>query len=81
MVTFIAGWNSCGYMPDSKPAEFSSFDDAKRSIIWDIKNLFEEEAQTEEEAEDFCALAEEINLESNPFSLIVRGYCFWVRES
>lgn len=80
MALFIAGWNPCGYMPDNKPTKYDSFNEAKRSLIWDIKNLLEEDAQTEEETEDFCLLAEDVNLESGPFSLICWGYCFWIME-
>lgn len=78
---FVAGYNMAGYMPDSEPAEFDTFDEAKRYIIWTIKNTFEEMAEDEETAETFCALAEEINLQSGEFSVTCNGYAFWVSKS
>lgn len=74
---FIAGYNMAGYMPETEPSEFDSFDDAKRSIIHTIKR-FEDEAETETSAENFCELAEDVNLESDEFSVRCEHWVFWV---
>lgn len=81
MTNYCAGFNSCGYMPDNLPSVFESFEEAKRSTIWTIKTLFEEEANTEEEAETYCHAAEDVNLESKEFSYVVLGTCFFVAET
>ena len=77
---YIAGYNMSGYMPDTEPTEFDSFDEAKRAVIADLK-YFEDTTDNERHAEDFCAAAEDANLESRPFSYIVRGWAFWVQEA
>lgn len=43
---WVAGWNMPGYMPDSKPAEFDNFEDARDYIVDEI----DEEADSAEEA-------------------------------
>lgn len=74
---FVAGYNMPGFMPDCEPSEFYSFDEAKRSIIHTIKR-FEDEAETEEGAENFCELAEDVNLQSDEFSVRCENWVFWV---
>ena len=77
---WIAGYNMAGYMPETDPVECDSQDEAKRYIIWVIKEIFEEGGSSEAEAEDFCAFAEEVNLQSGEFSQTCRGWAFWVRQ-
>lgn len=77
--TFSAGWNMPGYMPDVEPEEFDSFDDAKRHIIGEIKRA-EEQAETEGSAENLCAFAEDINLQSGDFSATCEGWVYWVTK-
>lgn len=79
-MTFTAGWNIPGCLPDSIPEDFETLDDAKQYLIWSIKNIFEEEAETEEQAESFCAAAEDVNLWSGEDSLIVNHVAFWIHE-
>lgn len=77
---YTAGWNAPGYLPDSDPGEFDTFDDAKRYIIEELKRQEDEAGEDDEElAEDFAALAEDVNLESEPFSVMgPDGYAYWV---
>lgn len=77
-VRFVAGWNMPGYMPDSEPASFDDFDSAKRYIIFVIKN--DEETESESSAELLSALAEEVNLESGPFSHVLNNRCYWIMQ-
>ena len=74
---YVAGWNMQGYMPDSEPSEFETFDEAKRYVIRGIK-LDEDEAETEEVAEELSAFAEDVNLESGEFSGRVGNRVYWV---
>jgi hypothetical protein len=77
---FVAGWNMPGYMPDSDPAQFESAEDARAYIIETIKRA-EDEADTETLAEELCAFAEDINLESDEFSATgPDGLVYWVTE-
>ena len=74
--TYIAGTNMPGYMPDSEPFAHDSFDDAKRDIIDRILRDAEE-AETEEQAEELTAFAEDVNLQSDEFSGICCNRCYW----
>lgn len=77
---FYAGFNMPGFLPDSEPGIFDNADDAKRSIIESIKHA-EESAESEELAENLCAFAESVNLESDEFT--VRGpdgLAYWVNQ-
>lgn len=78
-VKWFAGWNMPGYMPDCEPAEFDSQDAAKRYIIGELKR-YEDEVETESEAETICAFAEDVNLQSGEFSAQCCGYVYWVTK-
>ena len=65
---FTAIINDPGYLPYDMPVpEFDTADGAKRYLIDMVKDE-EDNAETEEAAEDWCAFAEELNLESDEFS-------------
>lgn len=74
---YIAGTNIPGFMPDNKPFECETFDEAKRYIISVIK-AEEDDAGTEDEATMLCHYAEEVNLQSGEFSGLCLGKCYWV---
>jgi hypothetical protein len=76
---FVAGFNMPGYMPDSEPGEFESFEDAKQFII-DLVKAEEDSEEDESKAEALCHAAEEINLESSEFSVRVGNYVYWVTK-
>jgi hypothetical protein len=74
---WVAGCNMPGYMPDSDPAEFESAEEAKNYIISMVK--FEEDsAETEEQAEELAAFAEDVNLQSGEFSAQHGNWVYWV---
>lgn len=77
---YYAGWNIPGFMPDNPPSLFASLDQAKRYIIHELKFL-EGQAETEEEAENFCHSAECANLWSTPESAKVGDYVYWINEN
>jgi hypothetical protein len=74
---FTAGWNMAGFMPDNTPEGFADFDDARQWIV-DALKTFEDDESDEDRATNYCHAAEEVNLESSPFSITVNGYAFWV---
>lgn len=74
---YVAGWNQPGYLPDDEVAEFDTFDEAKRYIIGEIEYM-SEDAETEEDSETYSSIAEDVNLESGPFSIMVGDWAFWV---
>lgn len=78
-MAYIAGTNQPGYMPDNIPDSFDDFDSAKRSIISEIKQR-EDDAETEDEAEQLCAFAEDVNLQSGEFSAKCCGWVYWVTK-
>lgn len=78
---FVSGFNVSGFMPGNTPDAHETFDDAKRDIIWWIKQGADR-AETEEMAEKLCAFAESVNLESAPFNLRgPDGLHYWVEEN
>ena len=81
---YNANWNDCGYLPDSISVDddfFEDFANAKQYIIDLVKEMEEEagEGGDEDGAEIYCHIAEDINLESDEFSHIANGRCFFVR--
>jgi hypothetical protein len=82
MPKFIAMWNLPGCLPEMEPADFCTFDEAKRFIIDELK---EQEDQTESEsfAEIYCHEAERVNLNSRPFCVqpVAGGYVYSVAET
>ena len=81
MSKFYAMFNMPGCMPDSDPYLCDTFDEAKRCVIEDLKNA-EDSALNETDAEDFCHMAEEVNLETGPFCTptMPDGYRYSVQE-
>jgi len=80
---YVAGFNRPGYLPESEPVEFSSFDAAKAYLIDEIKRAEDSagEAGDEETAETLCGEAEDINLWSSPGTLFAAdGYAYWITE-
>lgn len=75
---YVAGTNMPGFMPDNEPAEFATFDEAKRYIIGIIKND-EEQVDTEDAAEELCHFAEDVNLQSGEFSARCQRTVYWVK--
>lgn len=84
---YSAGWNMPGYMPDSEPAVFTSFESAKASILESIENAADEmaqeidetsaEQQEEAEIDDGKAWVEK---QTSEFSVHVGKYVYWVQE-
>lgn len=90
---FSAGWNLPGYMPDSDPAIFTSFEDAKAYIVEEIKRDAEQTVEamelgvvTDTEATDESATPEHdsalltLATTQEPFSAHVGNYVYWVVE-
>lgn len=78
---FSAGSNVPGYLPDSAPDGFATFNGAKRAVIADMLDDAERRAEdSEAEAEDLTHAAEDVNLESGPFSVTVAGREYWVSD-
>jgi hypothetical protein len=76
---YSAGTNTPGYMPDSDPAVFVDFDDAKQYIIDEIKRD-EDDAEDESLAEELASAAEDVNLEKKDFSITVGNRAYWVSK-
>lgn len=83
---YVACWNMPGYLPEAEPAEFETFDEAKRYIIDELKEQEDRhggELEDEDSAATLCFAAEEANLESGPFETgeMPDGYTYWVMEA
>jgi hypothetical protein len=88
-----AGWNMPGYMPDSEPADFESFDAAREYIVDELKSVVDglhtgvlgdsaasEEALTEARAEEEQLLEaiEYASRQTGEFGFTVARYHYWV---
>lgn len=85
-MSFTAGYNQPGYLPESDPEEFDTWDEAWRFILHHIKDAEDDAADSgdEELAEDLAAFAEEVNLNirGEDFAdLGPDGYVYWVTEN
>lgn len=77
---YVIGSNMPGYMPDSEPfTVVGTFDEAKRALIDELK-FAEDYANNEEEAEEYCHAAEDLNLWSGPDSIHVANLVYWITE-
>lgn len=82
-MSFTAGYNQPGYLPEHEVEEFEDFDEAHRFILHHIKDAENEAGDSgdEELAEDLAAFAEDVNLMREPFSALgPDGYAYWVAE-
>ena len=80
---YSAGFNLCGYMPDSESVTFSDFDDAKEYILDELAESEKggEENENEKTADDFRKAWFWVNSQKEPFSVVVNGLAFWVAEN
>lgn len=68
MPGYVAGWNIPGYMPESEPVEFDTFEEARDYIVSEIEN-------DEECADVHVTEAQE---QTEPFEVYTREYVYWV---
>lgn len=78
-MNYAHGSNMPGCMPDSLFVS-ATFADAQAATIWDLK-FYEDVASSEDEAEEYCAAAEDVNLWSGPDSVTVAGRVFYIAET
>lgn len=80
---FSAGFNMCGYMPDSEPLTFSDFDDAREYILDELTESEEksEENGNDKTAQDYRDAWQWVNNQTAPFTVTVNGLAFWVAEN
>lgn len=79
-VTFVCGYNMCGYMPDNEPHGCEDFEAARDCIVGDLENLKDSDDELGEfPSED--EIDEAINwvmAQTGPFSLTLNGWSYWV---
>lgn len=82
---FTAGWNMAGYMPDSTPEAYESFDDAREAIVYELVEMADGVDETLENAAEIIAQFEEAQIyaKSQPgeFSFQCGAWVYWVTES
>ncbi len=80
---FSAGFNMCGYMPDSEPLTFPDFESAKDYILDELTENEEtkEENGNDEAAQLFRGAWCYVNKQNELFSVTVNGLAFWVSVS
>jgi hypothetical protein len=50
--TYVAGWNTPGYLPEMEPAEFDNTPDAFAYLITEVERMWDEDMSTPEGYED-----------------------------
>ena len=82
---FTAGWNMAGYMPDSTPEGYESFDDAREAIVDELVQMADGVDETLENAAEIITKFEEaqnyVKSQSGEFSFQCGAWVYWVTES
>lgn len=76
----VAGWNMPGYMPDSDPAEFDNFEDARAYIAEELRNVAEGEFNglDDEQRDAIKTLADQVENGKGEFADNVANYHYFV---
>lgn len=83
---WVAGCNISGYLPDTDPALFVDFDDAKNYIVEEIRTSAEQREQREEDGDDkHLAITEladafEASSEQELSQQCADGYTYWINK-
>ena len=79
---WVAMWNMPGYLPEMEPAFFEHFDDAKRYILNELGEIEDDEATAgnDDIADEISGIRQDINLESDEFSVVVGNYAYSVER-
>lgn len=84
-MSYTVGQNIPGYLPDSEPMEYETFDEAKRALIKDM--LFHADYAPDDTADELAGVAEDVNLWSESDrsmrnhghqSITAAGYVWWI---
>ncbi|MDC8457857.1 hypothetical protein [Marinobacter sp. DS40M6] len=80
---YAAGFNMCGYMPDSEPVTFPDFESAREYITEEIESREIEERDRGNWglAEQYQKAGEHAENQTDEFSVTVNHFAFWVSES
>jgi hypothetical protein len=79
-MTFYAGHNFPGHLPEVEPSPHFTYDGAKRALIDDLEDLADEAdlAGKHDLAETISAIAEDVNLWSRPDTISVGDEAYWI---
>jgi len=76
-VKYIAGFNQPGYLPESEPEEFDTFDEAKDYLVNEMERALDD--SDEESSDDLESDIEEVQEQTAEFSFLASdGYAYWV---
>jgi hypothetical protein len=77
---YVAGWNQPGYLPESEPKEFDTFEDAREFIADELDYRLSQVLQDDTNYEGIIEHEKNLVLEeTEPFSFLARdGYVYWV---
>lgn len=80
---YAAGFNMCGYMPDSEPVTFPDFDSAREYILDELTEREEtaEQEENDETAEQYRKAWFYVKEQKEPFTVTINHFAFWVSES
>lgn len=80
---YIVGQNMVGYLPESEPYAYSSWEDAKAGLIWEVDragdHLCDGDEDMRAEADELSGEMEDLNLSNGPEWGTVVGYMsYWI---
>jgi antirestriction protein len=77
---FVAGWNMPGYMPDSEPCAFETWDDARDHLVDELSREIDHLVDLEAPTGDHDAALERLNAlaDGGEFGETVGQYHYWI---
>lgn len=73
-MTWVAGWNIPGYLPEMHPETFDSWEDAREFLINEIESFLEDSVGSSA----LIALLREAMADDSFQSAQVDGYVYWI---
>jgi len=77
-MTYAAGWNMPGYMPEMEPAEFDTPEEARDFICWELAYMRDQQ-WSEETAEDYQRAMDLVD--TGTTSVYVGNLVYWVEPA
>jgi hypothetical protein len=81
---FVAGWNMPGYLPDTEPFTFDSFEEAKADVIEELRtDVFHLEAADAplDRIRPFVEAIAEVESWTEPNSIEVGLWAYWIQTA
>ena len=83
---YVVGWNMPGYLPESEPYAYQTWDEAKQALIDELERQADMTEPDDEEgqrlADESAGEAEDLNLSNGPeWSTVIGNMAFWINAT